>query len=453
VRIIIECPENILHLEAGYIYADCPFVNFNPLAVRRRTIHFRQLTVHLRSLWPVNVGNRATFPTVSFTKSVYNRCRVRLRKKYGMTKSSHHIARILPIFIGILWSLEQSPGSTQTGPARVVSLPVTVMNRSGEPVPGLNASSFSLLQGGRKQTLDSALEVAPITVGKTKTKIAFVVLDAIGSPAKIQGEERKECLQLLADAVTNESPISLSEIDHDGLHVVHEIATRGPVLASALLQLDKESRFLIRRDQLEAIGLTTEDTSLVEAEAERLRRFRHGTIENANMMGTLLAQLKALQDMAVALQRAHGRKTVIWLTGWFPIEINDAQDSINVNSYGITSGFSVKSASIDYQRTVDLLNDAQISIFPIDIGGGGFRSTIGLRQIAQSTAGEYMANSDALQNLVKRAEDRSTAYYLLTFRPETIKTDLKWTRLEIKLSDESLRVTSPSGLFVFAAPK
>ena len=42
-RIIIECPENILHLEAGYIYADCHFVNFNPLAVRRRTIHFRQL--------------------------------------------------------------------------------------------------------------------------------------------------------------------------------------------------------------------------------------------------------------------------------------------------------------------------------------------------------------------------------------------------------------------------
>ena len=25
MRIIIECPERILHLEAGYIYADCPF--------------------------------------------------------------------------------------------------------------------------------------------------------------------------------------------------------------------------------------------------------------------------------------------------------------------------------------------------------------------------------------------------------------------------------------------
>jgi hypothetical protein len=30
VRIIIECPERILHLEAGYIYADCPFVQLQP---------------------------------------------------------------------------------------------------------------------------------------------------------------------------------------------------------------------------------------------------------------------------------------------------------------------------------------------------------------------------------------------------------------------------------------
>ena len=30
MRIIIECPENVLHLEAGYIYADCPFAQLQP---------------------------------------------------------------------------------------------------------------------------------------------------------------------------------------------------------------------------------------------------------------------------------------------------------------------------------------------------------------------------------------------------------------------------------------
>ena len=30
MRIIIECPERILHLEAGYIYADCLFAQPQP---------------------------------------------------------------------------------------------------------------------------------------------------------------------------------------------------------------------------------------------------------------------------------------------------------------------------------------------------------------------------------------------------------------------------------------
>src|ERR1022692_1669133 len=152
-----------------------------------------------------------------------------------------------------------------------------------------------------------------------------------------------------------------------GLHTVHDLGTPNSILVSALLQLDKENSFLAHRAQLEAMETTAVDKSLVVAEMDRLRRFLHGTIENANMMGTLLTQLKAFQDMAIALQHAHGRKTVIWLNGYFTVEVNEAEDSINVNSFGITSSFSVKSATVDYQRTIDLLNDAQISIFPIQM--------------------------------------------------------------------------------------
>jgi VWFA-related protein len=325
------------------------------------------------------------------------------------------------------------------------------MNRSGEPVPALKASSFSLSQSREMRTLESVQEVAPITVGKSKAKVAFVVLDAIGSRA--QGEARKECLHLLADAVTNESPISLSEIDHDGLQVVHDLSTPSSILVSALLQLDKEKSFLAHRDQLKAMEDTAEDKSLVAAETDRLRRFRHGTIERSNMMGTLLTQLKALQTIAIGLQRAHGRKTVVWLTSYFPIEINDIEGSINVKSHGRTdSWFPIKSATVDYQRTIDLLNDAQVSIFPVQMAADQ-RTTIGLRQIAQSTGGESMVFSDSLQNLVKRAEDRSTVYYLLTFYPKVPRTDIEWASVQVGLSDKSLDVRSPSGLFVFAPTK
>ena len=133
-----------------------------------------------------------------------------------MTRSFPYITTLLLVVICTACSFGQSSNATQVGPVRTVSIPVTVTNKSGEPVPGLKASSFSLSQSGRMQTLESVLEVTPITVGKKKAKVAFVVLDALGSPSTKQGETRKECLQLLADAVTTESPVSLSEIDHDG---------------------------------------------------------------------------------------------------------------------------------------------------------------------------------------------------------------------------------------------
>jgi len=300
-------------------------------------------------------------------------------------------------------------------------------------------------------------------MGKGKSKVAFVVLDALGSPSTAQRETRKECLQLLADAVTNETPISLSEVDRDGLHPVHELGTPNSVLVSALLQLDKEHVFLARRDQLKAMETTAGDSSLVAAETDRLRHFRQGTNENATRMETLLTQLKAFQDMAVALQRAHGRKTVLWLAGQFAADVNEAEDSINVDSFGIRSPFPVKSATIDYQRTIDLLNDAQISVFPVQMPVDWRRikvpvnaeeiSRIGLREIAQSTGGESMAFSDTLPNLVKRAEDLSTVYYLLTFHPEVPKASPKWTGVKVQLSEQSLDVRSPSGLFVFSPPK
>ena len=42
MRIIIECPENILHLEAGYIYADLSFVELQTSCSLAADHTFRQ---------------------------------------------------------------------------------------------------------------------------------------------------------------------------------------------------------------------------------------------------------------------------------------------------------------------------------------------------------------------------------------------------------------------------
>ncbi len=159
------------------------------------------------------------------------------------------------------------------------------------------------------------MEVAPIAVGKGNAKIAFVVYDSACCTPAEELKAKRECLQLLADAATNDSHISFFQIDY-GFRVVHEVATPNPILASALLQLDKEDHFLVHRDRLEAKAANPEDAALVVAEADRLRRFRNGTVESnrngtvesTGLLGILLHKLKGLQEMALALQGAHGAK-------------------------------------------------------------------------------------------------------------------------------------------------
>jgi len=345
-------------------------------------------------------------------------------------------------------SYSQQTSDSRFGSRQGVAIPVTITNADGEHVSGLNASRFSLSEGGQDLALVSAVEVAPVLVGKNKKKVIFVVLDAVGSSFKVQDEERKECLQLLADSLISETPVSLSEIDKDGLHTVHELTTRNTTLAAALLQLDNERSFLAGRDKLQALVDATEDASLVVAETNHLRQFRRGSVDRASMMITFLAQLQAFQDMARALQHANGRKAVLWLTGYFPIEINDTEDSLNIESYGIRSTFPVKSATFDYQKTIDLLNDAQISLFPVQLEGSQ-RTTIGLRQIARSTGGQETVSSDTVENLVKRTEDQLGNYYLLRFLPEVTKRDTHWKSLRVQLNEKSLTVKSPNGRFVF----
>ncbi len=368
------------------------------------------------------------------------------------------------VVICSVWSFGQSPNASQAGPVRTVTIPVTVTNKSGEPVSGLTASSFSLGQGGRMQTLESVAEVAPITVGQRKTKVAFVVVDQLDRTQEVL----KECFQLLADAVINDSPVSLSEIDDDGLHVVHEVSTPNSILASALLQLDAEHPFLAHRDALKAMEATAPDKSLVVEEANRLRHFGHGTLGTPLHGSGLqhgiegeLVELRGLQEMATALEHAHGRKTVFWLSGRFQVDVNEAEDSVNVGSTGTTNiYYDWKSFTLQYQKTIDMLNDAQISVFPVHSplqppkDNFDFeRTRNALRRIAQDTGGEWMEASDTISNMVKRAEDKSTVYYLLTFHPDVPKNLQKWTTLKVNVSEQSLKVRAPSGLFVFPHTK
>ena len=368
---------------------------------------------------------------------------------------------VLVVLVCVLNVLGQTPAGNVLSTDSLISIPVTVKNQNGVPVVGLDAANFSLSEGGQNRALESAQEVGPVAVGKMNDKVLFLVLDAISMMGQlVPPGTREECLQLLASATTKGVRISLSELDRDGLHVIHEVSVPSSRLASSLLQLDDDQHFLVDRDQLQAMQTAAVEKALLAAETDRLRSFRRGAVDGfkGGASDIFLMQLKAFQEMAGVLRRAQGRKTVIWLTGYFPVDVTAREDGIVLvgSRIGHDPGFALIPESIDYQRTVNLLNDAHISIFLIQLevvfGRQASQTRFGLEQFAQSTGGEVLF-FDAPEKLLKHVEDLTTSYYLLAFRPETIRTGIRWKSLKVRLNEQSLRAMSPSGLYVIAPTK
>src|SRR5258708_17606801 len=69
---------------------------------------------------------------------------------------------------------------------RTVSIPVMVSKKDGSPATGLSTLGFSLLEADRNRPIDTVSEVLPLLAGKSKTKVAFVLFDAMTSPLKFQ---------------------------------------------------------------------------------------------------------------------------------------------------------------------------------------------------------------------------------------------------------------------------
>ena len=114
-------------------------------------------------------------------------------------------------------------------------------------------------------------------------------------------------------------------------------------------------------------------------------------------------------------------------------------------------------------------NAAQISVFPVQVSdsGNSVESVVvgnthsnldrntsdSLREFARSTGGEETLYTDTVENLVRRAEDRTTNYYLLKFTPESAKSDIKWQPLRVEVNVDSVDLKAPKGILLFPNTK
>jgi VWFA-related protein len=382
-----------------------------------------------------------------------------------------------------------------TSRTELVLIPALVTDKSGNHISGLKKEDFTVLENGAEQKVASFEEITSDAhllsrpknpnefsnslAGKPSTnRITLIVLDFINTPFLYQTNARKELLKYLTQSVDQREPIALYTLTRGGVHVIHDFTTDPRVLVAALHKVNGDtSQMVDTQEEVEAItgtaspyGSAGVDPGTVQSEADRIRTMMEDKELNFQSFEQRLAityTLQGLQQLSQALAGFPGRKSLIWAGGGFPFSVSD-----NTMRLAPAGRDTLSDVLPMYEHTWQLLNDAQIAVYPLDVKGlqvgivpsasvrnpgTNYARNMGWKQMdtqatlktfASMTGGRAYYNSNDLVKGFREAVRDSAQYYMLGYYLDRSNTKSGWRKLAVKVKRDHVEVRARSGFFV-----
>jgi len=215
-------------------------------------------------------------------------------------------------------------------------------------------------------------------------------------------------------------------------------------------------------------GLSASSAQAIQGAQAQLAGF-DAMLTAFNLERRTVITLQALQDLARMLSGFSGRKTVVWLTADFPLdlipldqnmtngELTADLPSIKQNSIG-KSGASglyqdrVNKYSDAIKRTEADLASAGIAIYPIDVrgimtSGIDVNTTFALQDLAAETGGKAYTNQNEIKDGITLAVSDEAASYSIGYYPDNKKWDGKFRSFKIKLDRGDTELRYRKGYF------
>ena len=212
------------------------------------------------------------------------------------------------------------------------------------------------------------------------------------------------------------------------------------------------------------------DPGAVQTEAQQLQTMMEDAELNFQSFEQRLAityTLQGMQQVAQALSGFPGRKSLIWAGGGFPFSVSD-----NTMQLAPAGRDTLSDVLPLYEHTWQLLNNAQIALYPVDVKGlqtvimpsasvrnpgKNYGRNMSWRQMdtqgsfetfASMTGGRAYFNSNDLVKGFRAAVNDSAQYYMLGYYLDRSKTKAGWRKLAVKMKRDHTEVRARSGFFV-----
>ncbi len=377
----------------------------------------------------------------------------------------------------------------------LVQVPTVVTDKAGNHIHALKKEDFKVEENGKEQKIAVFEEVTATNArlmptrnppgtfsnlaqnGESPRNVVVIALDTVNTPFLDQAYGRKELVKYLADNVDAGPVLAMVVIGSRGVKTISGVTNDPASLLEALKKVRGELPALqgvdIDAQALSAAGGAT--TALVApltpggdptTQMEQFVLQGDAIYAGYQQARAVENTMRAFLDIAWSLSGIPGRKSLIWATGSFPFYLDSPST--------VPGGY----LSVLYERAMQALNDAQVSVYPVDVrglvsnslaadattsghlSGQAFAtksanrswlhvSTIAtLQDFAAMTGGKAYYNSNDLTTGFKRAAEDSSSYYLLGYYLDTHNTKPGWRKLQVKVEHRDVEVRARSGFLV-----
>jgi VWFA-related protein len=364
-------------------------------------------------------------------------------------------------------SITQDSGIVLRQTVRRVRVDVVVTDAKGHPVAGLQASDFHVAEDGKPQSLrqfewhseenaQPALPKRPLLPPHTFMNLPeapehgplmVLLYDALNTPVNDQLYARAQMQEFLKKSAGRRIAVFYLG---DRLRLLQGFTSDADLLASAVNRTGFTS---LRGYQAELTGYPPSETFAPNPSERKLPaegRFEDRE-ENARQAfaSELLddrvdVTLDALVQIGRFLSDLPGRKNLIWYSGSFPAGITldpDKAMESRIKPGSLVRDEADRSYIERMKKATNLLNAAEVSIYPIDARGlltdypferkSAEFATMNL--IGEQTGGRAFYNTNGLKEALETAGDEGSSYYSLVYAPTNMKFNGSLRRISVHL--------------------
>jgi VWFA-related protein len=259
--------------------------------------------------------------------------------------------------------------------------------------------------------------------GDAPRNVVVIALDTVNTPFLDQATGRKQLIQYLADSLNSVPVLAMVVIGSNGVKTISGLTNDPDALMAALKKVRGELPALQGIDiDSQALaagsggttgigpilspaggGIGGDPAAAIRQFVVQGRRRYAGYVQDRAIENTMQAFL----GIAWSLSGVPGRKSLIWATGGFPVP------------HGFSLGRARRIPVVLYERAMEALNDAQVSVYPVDVRG--LVNTSAIADASRGTvSGQGMAVRNTNRSWLQGSKDRHAERFCRDDRRQSV---------------------------------